>query len=71
MSRLIIASRQLVAKRCFSLTLSRFDGKFLIFDIVVNYFKKVAPPQLDDAERVPSQKVQDLAEAVVGLTLQV
>ena len=26
---------------------------------------------MDDAERVPSQKVQDLAEAVVSLTLQV
>ena len=31
----------------------------------------LAAPQLDDAERVPSQKVQDLAEAVVSLTLQV
>ena len=31
----------------------------------------LAAPQLDDAERLPSQKVQDLAEAVVSLTLQV
>ena len=53
-----------------SLCVRKFSGlrNFEKDKILANF---IEAPQMDDAERVPSQKVQDLAEAVVSLTLQV